>query len=171
MNPLVPADKPLNPFLNADLGLEPELLAGPPQVGVREPHVTRLVAAAPDPRLAPERVRGQRAQPVGPHAGPAPAVARLGRRAPGGGPPPPERRPKPAPPSPLSPPRRAPPPPPPPVRRPVGGGAREGAPDPGRRRGMPAPLSGAERRPGAHPPASRDAAAGRTPQRLQVPLL
>src|SRR5260370_19952738 len=86
MNPLVPADKQPNPFLDANLGLEPELLAGPPQVRVRDAHVTRLVAVALDPSLAPERAADQRDQPVEPHAGPTPDVDRLREPLPAGAP-------------------------------------------------------------------------------------
>jgi len=52
MDRLVPADEESNPFLDADLGPEPELPAGAPQVGVREPHVPRLVAVTLDAHRA-----------------------------------------------------------------------------------------------------------------------
>src|SRR2546430_1090845 len=86
MNPLVPADEESNPFLDADLGPEPELPAGAPQVGVREPHVPRLVAVALDPHLAAERARDELDQPVEPHPRTSADVDRLGdhARTPGG---------------------------------------------------------------------------------------
>src|SRR2546430_8863829 len=69
MDRLVPADEESNPFLDADLGPEPELPAGAPQVGVREPHVPRLVTVALDPHLAAERASDQLDQPIQPHPG------------------------------------------------------------------------------------------------------
>src|SRR5204863_7800251 len=81
MDRLVPADEESNPFLDADLGPEPELPAGAPQVGVREPHVPRLVAVALDPHLAAERASDQLDQPIQPHPGASADVDRLGDAA------------------------------------------------------------------------------------------
>src|SRR5207302_11280036 len=81
MGRLVPADEEPNPFLDADLGPEAELPAGAPQVGIREPHVPRLVAVALDPHLAAERARDQLDQPIKPHPRAAADVDRLGRPA------------------------------------------------------------------------------------------
>src|ERR1051326_9282051 len=78
MHRLVPADEESNPFLYADLGPEPELPAGAPQVGVREPHVPRLIAVALDPHLAAERASDQLDQPIQPHPGAPADVDRLG---------------------------------------------------------------------------------------------
>src|SRR5256885_15082332 len=77
MNPLVPADEESNPFLDADLGPKTELPAGAPQVGVREPHVPRLVAMAFDPHLAAQRARDQLDQSVEPNPGASADVDRL----------------------------------------------------------------------------------------------
>src|SRR5256886_15532706 len=115
MNPLVPADEESNPFLDADLGPEPELPAGPPQVGVREPHVPRLVAVALDPHLAAERARDELDQPVEPHPRTSADVDPLAD-PPGARP----RRPAQGPPQPPGPTRYLrllPPPPPPPHPR------------------------------------------------------
>src|ERR1051325_12179489 len=78
MHRLVPADEESNPFFDADLGPEPELPAGAPQVGVREPHVPRLIAVALDPHLAAERASDQLDQPIQPHPGAPADVDRLG---------------------------------------------------------------------------------------------
>src|SRR5207253_3100489 len=81
MDRLVPADEESNPFLDADLGPEPELPAGAPQVGVREPHVPRLVAVALDPHRAAERASDQLDQPIQPHPGASADVDGLGDAA------------------------------------------------------------------------------------------
>src|SRR5438094_8002993 len=81
MDRLVPADEESNPFLDADLGPEPELPAGAPQVGVREPHVPRLVAVALDPHLAAELASDQLDRPIQPHPGASADADRLGDAA------------------------------------------------------------------------------------------
>src|SRR5438445_10173689 len=78
MSRLVPADEEPDPFLDADFGPEAELLAGAPQVGIREPHVPRLVAVALDPHLAAERARDQLDQSIEPHPRAPTDVDRLG---------------------------------------------------------------------------------------------
>src|SRR5438067_7748527 len=76
---LVPTDELPNAFLDADRRAVRQLALSAPQVRRSQPHVTRLVAVALDPDLAPQGPPDQLDQSVEAHPRPAADVDRLGQ--------------------------------------------------------------------------------------------